>query len=75
MKAKMLYCITHESMEPVEYGEITGLPIHLEYSYWCMGPFASCPPPEVEDWDVIFKDEQGIQDVLDYYLQEEMGIG
>lgn len=63
-----LYCIEHESMEIVEFGEITGQPLHqvmigggMLYPEvdWCEGPFASCPPPEIgEDyWDVVFAQE------------------
>lgn len=62
-----LFCIAHGEMEHVEYGEITGLPLHLVYAGtpkepdvdWCEGPFASCPPPEIgEDyWEAVFASE------------------
>ena len=82
MNTKKMYCITHEQMELVEFGEITGLPMHLVITGdirnpdidWCEGPFASCPPPEIEEWDVLFADEAGIQDLLDFMRQEEIGV-
>lgn len=78
-KFQMLYCIAHEEIVDVDFGEITGLPVHLVpkgISDWehCVGPFATCPPPEVEDWDVLFADEEGIQDLLDFMRQEETGV-
>lgn len=74
---KCMYCIRHEQMEIVDIGEITGQPAHMVvvgfvhdnvYSYWCTGPFASCPPPEMEDWDVVFANEEAIQDLLDWEI-------
>lgn len=71
---KWMYCITHGQMEIVDIGEITGQPVHMVFvgSFkdpdvdWCEGPFATCPPPEMEDWDVVFANEDAIQDLLDW---------
>lgn len=76
-----LYCITHEQMEIVNSGELTGQPVHLVVLGdirdpdidWCEGPFASCPPPETGDgyWDAVFAneeadDEYGWQELEDW---------